>query len=354
MSDNLAGILTSTAERHGDRTAFKLDDIELSYTQLDCAAARDRAPAGGEGGRARRPRGADAPERALLPRDLLRRSCAPAAVVVPMNVLLKGREVELLPRATPARSCCSPGTTSPRPPRPGPSEAGAETHARQAGRVRAARGRLQRRARRRRARRRRHRGDPLHERDHRPAQGRRADPRQPAAQLRGTVARFAEIDENEVLLGALPLFHSFGQTCTMNSAVGAGAMRDDAAALRSREGARDHRARQGHRLPGRAHDVQRDAARQTAPTPPTCRRCACCMSGGAAIPVELIRGFEEKFGCDDPRGLRALGDLAGRLVQPSRQGAQGGLDRHAASRAWRCRSGTTTATRCRRARWARS
>ena len=47
-------------------------------------------------------------------------------VVVPMNVLLKGREVELLPHATRARSSCSPGTTSPRPRAQGADEAGAE------------------------------------------------------------------------------------------------------------------------------------------------------------------------------------------------------------------------------------
>ena len=37
------------------------------------------------------------------------------------------------------------------------------------------------------------------------------------------VAGFAEFGEGEVLLGALPLFHSFGQTCTMNGAVSSGA-----------------------------------------------------------------------------------------------------------------------------------
>jgi non-ribosomal peptide synthetase component E (peptide arylation enzyme) len=39
MSENLARILTETAAKHGDRTAFKLDDIELSYSILDEASA---------------------------------------------------------------------------------------------------------------------------------------------------------------------------------------------------------------------------------------------------------------------------------------------------------------------------
>ena len=37
---NLASILTETAQGHGDRTALKLDEIELSYAQLEEASAR--------------------------------------------------------------------------------------------------------------------------------------------------------------------------------------------------------------------------------------------------------------------------------------------------------------------------
>ncbi len=37
---NLASILTETASKHGDRTALKLDDNEVSYTQLEEASAR--------------------------------------------------------------------------------------------------------------------------------------------------------------------------------------------------------------------------------------------------------------------------------------------------------------------------
>ena len=37
MSENLATILTDTREQHGDRTALKLDDTELSYELLDGA-----------------------------------------------------------------------------------------------------------------------------------------------------------------------------------------------------------------------------------------------------------------------------------------------------------------------------
>jgi long-chain acyl-CoA synthetase len=40
MSANLASILTDSAEKHGDKTAFKLDDMELSYGLLDEGSAR--------------------------------------------------------------------------------------------------------------------------------------------------------------------------------------------------------------------------------------------------------------------------------------------------------------------------
>ena len=53
-----------------------------------------------------------------------------------------------------------------------------------------------------------------------------------------------------------------------------------------------------------------------------------CVSGGASMPVEVMRAFEERFGGVDPRGLRPVGDVADRVVQPLADRAQGGLDRH--------------------------
>jgi long-chain acyl-CoA synthetase len=40
MSRNLASILTDSAAEHGDKTAIKLDDTELSYELLDEGSAR--------------------------------------------------------------------------------------------------------------------------------------------------------------------------------------------------------------------------------------------------------------------------------------------------------------------------
>ena len=73
-----------------------------------------------------------------------------------------------------------------------------------------------------------------------------------------------------------------------------------------------------------------------------------CVSGGAALPVEVLREFEEAFGCVDPRGLRPVGDLAGRLVQPPGRRAQARLDRHPDRGRARCAWSTPTATTCRR------
>ncbi len=113
---------------------------------------------------------------------------------------------------------------------------------------------------------------------------------------RTTSATLGEFGGNDVLLGALPLFHSFGQSCTMNSAVATGATVtmlprfDPEKALEII--ARDKvTVFQG--VPTMYNAMLHASSADSADTS-TLRRC---MSGGAAIPVELIRGFEDKFGC---------------------------------------------------------
>src|SRR3954466_13841827 len=84
--------LTDTAARHGDRPALKLDDTGLTYAELDAAASRVAGLL--------RERGVQPGDRVglMLPNvpyfpviyyGILRAGGA----VVPMNVLLKGREV---------------------------------------------------------------------------------------------------------------------------------------------------------------------------------------------------------------------------------------------------------------------
>ena len=93
---NLAGNLTASAERFGERVAQRLDDVEVSYALLDEASARVAgllaAKGVGPGDRVgiMLP---NVPSFAVVYYGILRLG----AVVVPMNVLLKGREVVVLP-----------------------------------------------------------------------------------------------------------------------------------------------------------------------------------------------------------------------------------------------------------------
>jgi long-chain acyl-CoA synthetase len=104
------------------------------------------------------------------------------------------------------------------------------------------------------------------------------------------------LDPEDVVMGCLPLFHSFGQTCGLNAAVGSGAC----LTLLPRFD------------PGKALEViQRDRVTvfEGVPTMYAAllnhpRRgefdvgsLRLCVSGGAALPVEVLRGFEDAFGC---------------------------------------------------------
>jgi long-chain acyl-CoA synthetase len=100
----------------------------------------------------------------------------------------------------------------------------------------------------------------------------------------------------DVILGALPLFHSFGQVVGMGCAVATGACLtllprfDPARALEiiKRDlvtvlpGVPTMYAAILHSAGGSAGDVA---------------SLRLCVSGGAAMPVELLRGFEKEFGC---------------------------------------------------------
>src|SRR5258707_349543 len=100
---------------------------------------------------------------------------------------------------------------------------------------------------------------------------------------------------DDVIFGGLPLFHVFGQTVALNVAVASGAC---LTLLPRFDAGHALRIIAGHRVtvfeavptmyvallhaPGRA-DYDTSALRM-------------CISGGAALPVEVLRGFEEAFG----------------------------------------------------------
>src|SRR5438270_12526183 len=90
---NLATLLTDTTQAHGDRTALKLDDLEVSYAQLDELSARAAAllrEKGIEPGDRVGVMLPNVPPFAVAYYGVLRAG----GVVVPMNPLLKGREVK--------------------------------------------------------------------------------------------------------------------------------------------------------------------------------------------------------------------------------------------------------------------
>ncbi|MFJ9901088.1 long-chain fatty acid--CoA ligase [Streptomyces sp. NPDC091280] len=100
----------------------------------------------------------------------------------------------------------------------------------------------------------------------------------------------------DVIVGCLPLFHIFGQVCTMNAAVRSGATltlipRFDPQGVLDAI-ARD-RATVFQGVPTMYAALLQSPHAATADVS-TLRMC---ISGGASLPVEVLHGFERRFGC---------------------------------------------------------
>ena len=156
-------------------------------------------------------------------------------------------------------------------------------------------------------RRRRHRGDPLHVRHHRHAQGRRAHPRQPAPQRRrhhDHPARPRPGRRDHGLPAAVPRLRPDLRAERRDR--GGGLPHPDPP-VRPDDGAEGDRARPGHRLRGRADDVRGDArtrapdvadtahpAAWPSPAAPRCRsRCCAASSRRSAPPILEGYGLSE-------------------------------------------------------------
>jgi long-chain acyl-CoA synthetase len=293
MSANLALNLTRAAAAQGSRPAIKLDDVTVSFTALVEQGAR---VAGlltqygvGPGDRVgiMLP---NVPEFAAIYYG----SLAAGAVVVPMNVLLKQREVAFYLRDPQAKlvfawhgfaEAASPGA----------DEAGTECllvrpeeFAQLLAGVDPAVGVVDRS-------------------DHDTAvilytSGTTGTPKGAElthANLRTNVDAVLgmwRFGPEDVVLGALPLFHAFGQTCGLNAAIAAGSCLtvlprfDPGRVLEIIE--RDH-VTVFEGVPTMYSALIHHPERERFDT----SSLRLCISGGASLPLEVLRNFEAAFGC---------------------------------------------------------
>jgi long-chain acyl-CoA synthetase len=290
---NLAEIMTKTAAEHGDRVALKLDDVEVNYAMLDEGSARVAGllKAGGfEPGDRAGIMLPNVPYFALIYYGVLRAG----GIVVPMNPLLKGREVAFYLSDSGAKVLFAwhgfeePATK-------GSEEVGAELHLVTPGEFEKLLGGA--------------------ESDHDVADRDESDTAVllytsgTTGKPKGAELTHANLHRNatlaqgmfdtgpeDVVLGALPLFHSFGQTCGLNATmVGGGTITliprfDPQKALeiiqRDKvtifEGVPTMFSAMLHVEDRDSYDV-------------SCLRV--CASGGSAMPGEVLRGFEDAFKC---------------------------------------------------------
>jgi long-chain acyl-CoA synthetase len=101
---------------------------------------------------------------------------------------------------------------------------------------------------------------------------------------------------DDVVLGTLPLFHAFGQTCGLNAVIGSGASlalipRFDAG--RALSAVERDRVTVFEGVPTMFSALLHHPDRETVDS----STLRVCVSGGAAMPTELLRDFEGAFGC---------------------------------------------------------
>ncbi len=291
---NLADNLTKTAEQHPDRPAIKLDDTVLTYQQLQDGARRVAALLKSKGVGPGDRIGMVLPNVPHFP-AIFYGAVAMGAVVVPMNPLLKGREVKYYLEDSGASLVFAWQDMA--------EEAGkgAEAVGIECIEVEAT-GFLELLA--------------QHEPDEEVVD--RADDDnvvllytsgttgQPkgaelthhnmASNAATSAETLIEITEKDVIMGCLPLFHVFGLTCGLNAAVLKGACltliprfdADKALEVIARdqvtvfEGVPTMYAGMLH------SENAKDADMSSLRT---------CISGGSAMPVEVMKKFEEAFDC---------------------------------------------------------
>ncbi|MFL5833726.1 MAG: long-chain-fatty-acid--CoA ligase [Solirubrobacterales bacterium] len=106
-----------------------------------------------------------------------------------------------------------------------------------------------------------------------------------------------EVKRGDIALGALPLFHSFGQTVSMNASLRVGATLTllpkfdpgEALEIMQRDGVTHF-----YGVPTMYGALLHHPGREEFDT----SSLRICITGGASMPVEVLRGFEEAFDCE--------------------------------------------------------
>lgn len=108
------------------------------------------------------------------------------------------------------------------------------------------------------------------------------------------VPRLVDITQDDVALATLPLFHSFGQTCVQNAFIAQGA--SFTLLPRFEPGlAFETMARDGVTFFAGVPTMYFGLLHHSADSSPDLSSLRWCMAGGAPMPVEVMRAFEEKF-----------------------------------------------------------
>jgi long-chain acyl-CoA synthetase len=290
---NLASILTESAQRNGDHIALKLDDAELTYAQLDEGSARVAGLLRAKGVEPGDRVGImlpNVPYFAVVYYGVLRAG----GIVVPMNVLLKRREVAFYLRDPEAKLLFAWHGFA-QDAELGAQDAGIECLLVRPGEFEQLLGEA----------------EPLREVTDRAkddtavilyTSGTTGTPK--GAELThanlhrncDVAVGMWDLGSETITLGALPLFHSFGQTCSMNATIAAGGTltlipRFDP--MKALEIIQRDRVSVFLAVPTMYGALFHQENRENYDT----STLKLCGSGGSAMPVELMRGFEQAFNC---------------------------------------------------------
>ena len=290
---NLATFLMDSAATQGDRIAVRHDDSTLSYTALDDASARVAALLRDRGVRPGDRVALTMPNVPLFP-VLYYGILRAGGVVVPMNPLLKAREVAFAPRDCGARiALVSPLFADE------VAKAAAETGTACLVTEPVAFDDMLRA----------HEPMPgiVSRTDDDPAlilytsgttgtpKGAELSHRNLATNTATAAETLLQVGPDDVLFGGLPLFHAFGQTCALNTAVAAGATLTLLPRFEPQR-ALEIMARDGVTVFLGVPTMYAALLHAQLPEAFDAHRLRLAVSGGASLPVEVLHGFERRFG----------------------------------------------------------